>query len=157
MYQILRMIDEILCSNVHDKFYTREELEAEIRELAKSKEVQFRKNNQWIDFENYSFTDAQFDKCFFILKQLISIEHTAGKTTAYEREVFDTIKERGSASGKFKNKGAIRYKKQSNGKRLSAFTVDIAVQEINCLRKEIGTIRAQFFNDDRDRFASMFP
>lgn len=156
-YQILRMIDEILCSNVHDKFYTREELEAEIRELAKSKEVQFRKNNQWIDFENYSFTDAQFDKCFFILKQLISIEHTAGKTTAYEREVFDTIKERGSASGKFKNKGAIRYKKQSNGKRLSAFTVDIAVQEINCLRKEIGTIRAQFFNDDRDRFASMFP
>ena len=156
-YQILRMIDEILCSNIHDKFYTREELEAEINKLAKSKDVQFSRNKQWIDFENYSFTDTQFNKSFFILKQLISIEHTAGKTTAYERDVFDTIKEKGSPSGKFKNRGAVRYKKQANGTRLSAFTVDIAVQEINCLRKEIGTIRAQFFNDDRDRFASMFP
>ena len=158
-YQSLRMIDEILCSNCNDRFYTREELEAEIRKLAKSYGIQFQKSKKqdWIDFENYSFTDKQFDHLFNILKQLICIEHASGKTKTHERNVFDTEKLKGAASGNFKNNGAIRYKKQTNGKRLSAFTVDIAVHEIKNLRKEIGTIRAKYFGDDRASFASKFP
>lgn len=159
-YQYLRMIDEILCSNTDNRFFTFEQMEAEIRKLAKYYGIQYQKNRMqnWIDFENYSFTPSQFKHAYNILKQLICIEHTSGKTTTYERNVFDTEQKSDATSGKFKESGALRYKTLTNGrKRLSAFTVDISVHEISLLRKEIGTVRAKYFGDERENFASMFP
>lgn len=148
-YQRLRMIDEILCANKENRFYSLDEMEAEIKKLSKSYGISIK--------DNQSISESQFGHLYNILKQLICIEHSSNSTKAYKRDVFETEKRKDTSSHQLKNRGARRYKKLPDGKRLSAFTVDIALREIYHLREEIGMIRAKYFCDDRIKFASLFP
>ena len=148
-YQRLRMIDEILCSNKENRFYSLDEMEEEIKNLSKSYGISI-KNNK-------SISESQFGHLYNILKQLISIEHSSENSKIYKRDVFETEKRESDSVNKSKNNGARRYKRLPNGKRVSAFTVDIALNEVYLLRKEIGMIRAKYFHDDKTLFESMFP
>lgn len=157
-YQCLRLIDEILCTNKDDHFISHEEMNEKIRHLATKYGRQGYKDNKggFVDFDKIDFSSSQLYHYYDILKQFISIEHSAGSATNYERDVFEAIRNV-TKSKRFPNQGGRRYKKLPNGQRLSAFTVDISLEEGHRLRKEIGAIIAMFFDDDRGKFASMFP
>lgn len=158
-YQCLRLIDEILCSNTKDYYFDLGEMEAAIKKLANSYGLRYRETikGPWRDFDTFSLTESEFGHLYNILKQLINVEHTSGNVRNCERDVFEFIRRNTPSDGKFKNPGARRYMKMPDGRRLSAFAVDISVDELFRLRKEIGTIRAKFFSNNRERFESKFP
>ncbi len=75
-YQCLRMMDEILCSNSSDEYFTNEEMEAKIKELAKSRKIEFRQAKEWRGCEECSFSESDISHLYDILKQLNSIDNS---------------------------------------------------------------------------------
>ncbi len=135
-YQCLRWMDEILYTS--DDFINNVEMVNLIRNKALE---------NGIDVTN-NISESSLKKLYSILSELINVEHTQERKEKYRRSVYEP---RGT------NTAGHKYKIYKGDKKLSAFMVDISIPEASHLRREIGRLRAQYFDDNREYFAEKFP
>lgn len=134
-YQCLRIMDEILCTS--DERMTNDRMRQEI--IIKVEQYGIHRENDII------VTDSSLKKLYAILSELINVEHTWGKKIKYDSNVY------------VDGRAGHLYKEFKDGRRLSAFAVDISGLEAWNLRKEIGMMRVKYFNDDIAYFRKKFP
>lgn len=132
-YQCLRIMDEELCCS--DEHITNEEMRRRIYKKAAE-----------LGIETKEISDSSFKQLYVILSDLINVEHRQGRRKLYNtKSVYE-----GGREGHL-------YQVMNGRQRLSAFAIDISVEEAHILRKEIGILRVKYFNDDRKYFSIRFP